>query len=126
VPPIPGEVKIRTRVYVNALYGADCDRCTDMHGQQHPNGGTVRVITFLNGGNKVLHCQKIKGKTRVDVVNVTDNSYFLRDGGGIGVNAGVLWRTARLLGSVSFVSEPKKIGGLRLPPGAALQINLYF
>ena len=33
-------------------------------------------------------------KARIDVVNLTDNSYELRDGSGVGRECGVVWRAA--------------------------------
>jgi len=42
-------------------------------------------------------------KARLDVVNITDNSYELRDGTGVGVNAAQFGARIGFFGSVSFV-----------------------
>jgi hypothetical protein len=42
-------------------------------------------------------------QARVDVVNVTDNSYELRDGSGIGVNAASYCERLGFFGSISLV-----------------------
>ena len=48
------------------------------------------------GGKDVL-------KARLDMVNVTDNSYELRSGTGVGVNAAQYGMRRGLFGSVSLV-----------------------
>ena len=42
-------------------------------------------------------------RRRLDVVNITDNVYQLRDGGGIGVNAAQFGMRRALFGSLSYV-----------------------
>ena len=42
-------------------------------------------------------------KARLDVVNVTDNSYELRDGSGVGVNAAQYGMRRGFFGSLSYV-----------------------
>jgi hypothetical protein len=42
-------------------------------------------------------------KARVDIVNITDNVYELRDGGGIGVNAAQFGMRRAIFGSLSYV-----------------------
>ena len=42
-------------------------------------------------------------KARLDIVNVTDNSYELRDGGGVGVNAASFGERIGFFGSISLV-----------------------
>jgi hypothetical protein len=41
-------------------------------------------------------------KARVDVVNVTDNSYQLRDGSGVGVNAAQYGMRLGVFGTLSY------------------------
>jgi hypothetical protein len=42
-------------------------------------------------------------KARLDIVNLTDNSYELRDGSGVGVNAAQYRERIGFFGSISFV-----------------------
>jgi hypothetical protein len=42
-------------------------------------------------------------KARLDVVNVTDNSYQLRSGSGVGVNAAQYGERVGFFGSLSYV-----------------------
>ncbi len=72
-----------TRFYVDAIYGSGLRTdSTDSAGNTIPNGGTVPTYYTVNMGAE----QSFKvGKTeylkaRLDVVNITDNSYYLRDG----------------------------------------------
>ena len=79
-----------TRVYVDTLYGTGLRTdSTAADGSVIPNGGTVPAYynasvgaeeTFKVGRRRVW-------KLRIDVVNVTDHVYELRDGSGVGVNA---------------------------------------
>jgi len=48
-----------------------------------------------------LH-QKQVLKARLDIVNVTDNSYELRDGSGVGVNAAQYGARLGFFGSLSY------------------------
>ena len=100
-----------TRVYVDALYGsglrADGGGTEDgtPDGNPIPNGTTVPSYYSVNLG--VEQSFKI-GKTqslraRLDVVNVTDNSYELRDGSGVGVNAASYGERLGFFGSISYV-----------------------
>jgi len=90
-----------TRVYSDALYGSGLR--TDAPGV--PNGASVPAYYSINlgaeqsfpvGQNKIL-------KARIDVVNLTDNSYVLRDGGGVGVNAASYGERLGFFGSLSLV-----------------------
>ena len=79
-----------TRVYVDALYGSGLRTdATAPDGTVIPNGGTVPEYYSVSIG--VEEGFKFKGKehlkARVDIVNITDNSYQLRNGSGLGVNA---------------------------------------
>ena len=93
--------KAATRVYVDALYGSGLR--TDAPGV--PNGATVPAYYSVNIGASQsfkIHKSQIL-KARLDVVNVTDNSYELRDGSGIGVNAASFGERIGFFGSVSYV-----------------------
>jgi outer membrane receptor protein involved in Fe transport len=96
--------------YVDALYGTGLhqngpDTIEGDPNDPIPNGSTVPAYYTLNLG--VEQTMKIgvknKLKARLDVVNVTDNTYELRSGTGVGVNAAQYGMRRGLFGSVSFV-----------------------
>ncbi|MGH7976378.1 MAG: TonB-dependent receptor [Limisphaerales bacterium] len=90
-----------TRVYSDALYGSGLR--TDAPGV--PNGASVPQYYSINVGAEQSF-KFTKGrilKARVDVVNLTDNSYELRDGSGIGVNAAQYGARLGFFGSISYV-----------------------
>jgi outer membrane receptor protein involved in Fe transport len=97
---------LNTRFYVDALYGSGLrtDRTTP-GGVTIPNGGSVAASYSINLGAeqtfKVGRKQFLKA--RLDVVNITDNVYELRDGGGIGVNAAQFGMRRAFFGSLSYV-----------------------
>jgi len=101
-----------TLAYVDALYGSGLRQSglgpiggaedpTDLI----PNGSTVPDYYTVNVG--VEQTMKIgvknKLKARLDVVNLTDNTYELRSGTGVGVNAAQYGMRRGLFGSLSFV-----------------------
>jgi outer membrane receptor protein involved in Fe transport len=93
--------KTSTRVYADALYGSGLR--TDALGV--PNGSTVPAYYSVNLGAEQsfkIHKNQIL-KARLDVVNVTDNSYELRDGSGVGVNAASFGERLGFFGSISYV-----------------------
>ncbi|MDR3460644.1 MAG: TonB-dependent receptor [Verrucomicrobiae bacterium] len=95
-----------TRVYADALYGSGLRTdATDSFGNNVPNGGSVPGYYSINLGAeqsfKVGRTQFVKA--RLDIVNVTDNSYELRDGGGVGVNAASFGERIGFFGSLSYV-----------------------
>jgi outer membrane receptor protein involved in Fe transport len=95
-----------TRMYVDALYGSGLRTdATASDGSNIPNGGTVPAYCSVNLGAeqsfKVGRGQLLKA--RLDVVNVTDNSYELRSGTGVGVNAPQYGERRGFFGSVSYV-----------------------
>jgi len=95
-----------TRAFVDALYGSGLRTdATAPDGSTIPNGGTVPAYYTVNLGVeqsfKVGQRQYLKA--RFDVVNVTDNIYVLRDGGGVGVNAAQYGERLGFFGSVSYV-----------------------
>ncbi|HEV2693139.1 MAG TPA: TonB-dependent receptor [Verrucomicrobiae bacterium] len=98
--------KNSTRVYVDALYGSGLRTdATDSSGENVPNGGSVPGYYSVNLGAeqsfKIGRTEILKA--RLDIVNVTDNSYELRDGGGVGVNAASFGERIGFFGSISLV-----------------------
>ena len=95
-----------TRVYVDALYGSGLRTdATAPGGGNIPNGGTVPAYYTVNlGAEQSFKVSKRETlKLRLDVVNVTDNSYELRDGSGVGVNAAQYGARLGFFGSVSYI-----------------------
>ena len=95
-----------TRLMVDALYGSGLRTdAPNAMGQNVPNGGTVSAYYSVNLGAEESF--KLSGKqllkARVDVVNVTDNIYELRDGGGVGVNAASFGERLGFFGSLTYV-----------------------
>jgi hypothetical protein len=75
---------------VDALYGSGLrTSATAPDGSNIPNGGTVpayySVSIGLEEGFKIRGKEHLKA--RLDIVNITDNIYQLRNGSGVGVNA---------------------------------------
>ena len=95
-----------TLVYLDALYGSGLrtDETTSS-GQTVPNGGTVSPYYSLNCGiEQSFNLQKKQMlKARFDIVNLTDNSYQLRDGTGVGVNAASYGARIGFFGSLTYV-----------------------
>jgi outer membrane receptor protein involved in Fe transport len=89
-----------TRVMVDALYGSGLRTSI-----VHPNDSTVPAYYSINLGAEESF--KLQGKqmlkARVDVVNVTDNIYELRDGAGVGVNAASYGERLGFFGSLTYV-----------------------
>jgi outer membrane receptor protein involved in Fe transport len=98
--------KCSTRVYADALYGSGLRTdATAPDGSNIPNGGTVPAYYTVNlGAEQSFKVSKREIlKLRLDVVNVTDNSYELRDGSGVGVNAAQYGERLGFFGSVSYI-----------------------
>ena len=98
--------KTSTRVYADALYGSGLRTdATAADGSTIPNGASVPDSYSINiGAEQSFKLSKDKIlKARLDIVNLTDNSYELRDGGGIGVNAASYGERLGFFGSVSLV-----------------------
>jgi outer membrane receptor protein involved in Fe transport len=99
-----------TRAYVDALYGSGLrqDSTTTIDGTPTgdpiPNGSEVPSYYTLNlGAEQTFRINQSQAlKARVDVVNVTDNSYELRSGTGVGVNAAQWGARLGIFGSVSY------------------------
>ena len=98
------------RVYVDALYGsglrANGGGTEDgtPTGNPIPNGTTVPAYYSVNVGVeqafKVGKTQTLKA--RLDVVNVTDSIYELRNGSGVGVNAAQYGERRGIFGSLGY------------------------
>jgi outer membrane receptor protein involved in Fe transport len=94
-----------TRVSVDALYGSGLRTDETLNdGSVIPNGGSIPAYYTINLGLE----QSFKVgksdilKARLDVINLTDNSYELRDGGGVGVNAASYGQRLGFFGSISL------------------------
>jgi outer membrane receptor for ferrienterochelin and colicins len=94
-----------TRAFVDALYGSGLRTdATAADGSNIPNGGTVPSYYSVNLGVeqsfKISKTQSLKA--RIDLVNITDASYELRDGSGVGVNAAQFGARRGIFGSLSY------------------------
>jgi outer membrane receptor for ferrienterochelin and colicin len=89
-----------TRVYVDALYGSGLRTTVTF-----PNDSTVPSYYSVSLG--VEEGFKIHGKehlkARLDIVNITDNIYQLRNGSGVGVNAAQYGQRLGFFGGISYV-----------------------
>jgi hypothetical protein len=74
-------------------------------GNPIPNGASVPDYYTINiGAEQSFKIHKNQTlKARVDIVNLTDNSYELRDGSGVGVNAASYGERLGFFGSISYV-----------------------
>jgi hypothetical protein len=94
-----------TRIYVDTLYGTGLRTdSTAPDGTVIPNGGTVPAYYSVSvGGEQSFKVGKHRlWKVRLDVVNITDNSYELRNGSGVGVNAAQYGMRRGFFGSASY------------------------
>jgi outer membrane receptor protein involved in Fe transport len=94
-----------TRIFLDGLYGTGLR--TDSaapDGTNIPNGGTVPAYYTVSIGAErdFKASQKRMWKLRLDVLNVTDNSYELRNGTGVGVNAAQYGMRRGFFGSVAY------------------------
>jgi outer membrane receptor for ferrienterochelin and colicins len=98
-----------TLVYLDAIYGSGLRQDGgpipgDPNDDPIPNGASVPNYYTINVGAeqsyKIYKNQTLK--LRLDVVNLTDNSYELRSGTGVGVNAAQFGARLGLFGSVSY------------------------
>ncbi len=95
-----------TMIFADALYGSGLRTdATASDGSTIPNGGSVPAYYTINVGieQRFKLTRKQTVKARLDVVNLTDNSYELRDGSGVGVNAAQYGARIGFFGSVSYV-----------------------
>ena len=94
-----------SRVYVDTIYGTGLRADSQApDGTTIPNGGTVPAYyTISVGGEQSFKVGRHRvWKLRLDVVNITDNSYELRDGSGVGVNAAQYGMRRGFFGSASY------------------------
>jgi len=99
------EARGSTRVYLDAVYGSGLRTdATDSLGNVIPNGGHVPGYYTLNVGAEQDFRLKARRllKLRLDVINLLDRSYELRDGSGVGVNAAQFGMRRGLFGSVGL------------------------
>ncbi|HUC85420.1 MAG TPA: hypothetical protein VL970_09530, partial [Candidatus Acidoferrales bacterium] len=70
-----------------------------------PNGASVPAYYSINMGveQDIKLQKKSLLKARLDVVNLTDNIYELRNGTGVGVNAAQYGARLGFFGSLSYV-----------------------
>ena len=99
------ESRGRTQIYLDAIYGSGLrTSATAADGSNIPNGGTVPSYYSISAG--VEQSFKIGAnqtvKARLDVVNLTDKSYELRDGTGVGVGAPQFGMRRGFFGSLSW------------------------
>lgn len=96
-----------SKVFVDALYGSGLRQDgggTIPGGGPIPNGGTVPAYYSVSLGAEEsikLHGKQML-KARLDVVNITDNSYELRSGTGVGVNAAQFGERLGFFGTLSY------------------------
>ena len=95
-----------TRVYVNALYGSGLR--TDLEnpdGSTVPNGGSVPAYYSVSVGAEQTFKVGAKQfiKARLDIGNISDNVYQLRNGSGVGVNASQYGARFGIFGGISYV-----------------------
>jgi hypothetical protein len=95
-----------TRVFMDALYGSGLRTdATLLDGTVVPNGASVPSYYSVSMG--VEESFKIRGKehlrARLDVVNITDNVYQLRNGSGLGVNAPQYGMRLGFFGTLSYI-----------------------
>jgi len=105
-----------TRVYADAIYGSGLrqdgggtigvtpDGGTADENDPIPNGASVPSYYTINiGAEQSFKIDKKQTmKVRLDIVNLTDNSYELRSGTGVGVNAPQYGARIGIFGSVSY------------------------
>ena len=94
-----------TRVYVDSLYGTGLRTSSVApDGTVIPNGGTVPAYYTISVGGE--HSFKLGRhrvfKLRLDIVNLTDKTYELRNGSGVGVNAAQYGMRRGIFGSASY------------------------
>ena len=96
-------------VYLDAIYGSGLRQDGgpipgDPNDDPIPNGASVPNYYTINiGAEQAFKIYKNQTmKVRLDIVNLTDNSYELRSGTGVGVNAAQYGARLGLFGSVSY------------------------
>ena len=99
------EARGSTRVYADVIYGSGLRTDgTDSLGNTIPNGGSVPdYVTFNVGVEQQFRLSNQRTlRARLDIVNVADRVYQLRDGTGVGVNAAQYGMRRGFFGSISL------------------------
>ncbi len=99
------EARGSTNLFLDFIYGSGLrNDATDSAGNTIPNGGTVpNYHTISLGAEQTFKLgDKQSLKLRFDVVNLTDESYELRDGSGVGVNAAQFGARRGFFGTMSW------------------------
>jgi len=94
-----------TQIFVDTLFGSGLRTdATDNLGHTIPNGGSVPNYYTANIGveQSLRAGKRRKLKIRLDVVNLTDKIYELRDGSGVGVNAAQFGMRRGIFGTVGL------------------------
>jgi hypothetical protein len=94
-----------TRLNADVLYGSGLRTdATAPDGSNIPNGGTVPAYGIVNVGAEQIWRRKHGHaiKLRLEVVNLADRSYALRDGSGVGVNAAQYGMRRGVFGSIGY------------------------
>lgn len=98
-----------TSVYLDAIYGTGLRQDGgpipgDPNADPIPNGASVPNYYTINiGAEQAFKLNKHQTlKARLDIVNLTDNSYELRSGTGVGVNAAQYGARIGFFGSLSY------------------------
>ena len=94
-----------TLAYMDIIAGSGLRQDgTAADGSNIPNGASVPDYYSLNLGVEQTFkiAQKQFLKARIDIVNVTDNTYELRSGSGVGVNAAQFGMRRGVFGSLSY------------------------
>ena len=93
------------RLYADSVYGSGLRTdATAPNGSTIPNGGTVPAYATISVGvEQTFPADRHTIKLRLDVVNLTDKSYELRDGSGIGVGAAQFGTRRGIFGSATLV-----------------------
>lgn len=99
------EARGSTQLYVDGIYGSGLrNDSTDAQGNNIPNGGSVpSYFTLSTGIEQNFKLERHRTlKARLDIVNVTDEKYELRDGSGVGVNAAQFGMRRGIFGSLGL------------------------
>jgi outer membrane receptor protein involved in Fe transport len=95
-----------TRVYIDSLYGSGLrEDLVNPDGSVIPNGASVPSYYSVNIGAEQLFKwhNHDRLRARLDIVNVTDHVYELRNGTGVGVNAPQFGMRRGFFGTLSYL-----------------------
>ena len=100
------EVAGETLIYADAIYGSGLRKNgVDANGNAIPNGDHVPAYYVINigAGQSIKIGLKNAVKFRLDIVNLLDRIYLIRDNTGIGVNAAQYGQRRGIYGQASLV-----------------------